>query len=278
MGEATGETEWLDRAVYYITSIMRLATPQAGGYLGWKHAGVEYPLYEAYCWRFCPDVLRALEPFPAYADRHNQIKSFFEQHIFTKWWSRNAQNMHPVMHIGSHWCKMCVYLIINGSTSTIRSRAQGWLDTMDHTGLAHWGGKSLYHHMRPHPLDARAKFWPAYFDERDIKTGSDVSHGEALFTYVPDAIHAGYGLWTMADVDAMLRLVDIHWDGNTHWAYQMGPGTGTWAGKYAETGTLGQFSREFQKRLEDDAARVSNNTEKWGICALNAARLGAPYL
>ncbi len=279
MGEATGETAWFDRAFYYFSGIVSLATPQAGGFLGWRSVqdgNRETPLREIYCWRFCPDLLQAVKNLPAYATQHADLKGFLEEHIFRKWWTRNGHREHAVMHIGSHWCKLCLYLAVEGSTPLIRSRALNWLDTMDHVGLSPtWFGKSLYHHMRPHPLDPSAKFWPAYFDERDIATGSDTSHGEALYTYVAAAVRAGYGLWTMADVDGLLRLKDIFWDvaAGKHWAYQIGPGSGTWDGKYSEVGVLGQFSREFQVQLENDEPRVANNTEKWGNFALNAKRL-----
>ena len=282
MGEATGETAWYHRAGSYLTSLINLATPQAGGYLGWKSVqdgNRETPLREIYCWRFAPDLLVPIAGLPAYTLQHDRIKAFLEQNIFTKWWSRNGNREHAVMHIGSHWCKLCLYLVTWGSTALIRSRAQGWLDAMDNTGLSPtWFGKSLYTQMRPHPRDARAKFWPAYFDDRDVSTGSDTSHGEALFTYVAAALNAGYGRWTFADVDGFLRLKDIFWAGSTNWEYFV-PGTTTWIGKYSEVGSMGQFSREFQAQLEADVARhISDNTEKWGICALNAARLGGPYL
>lgn len=283
MGEATGVTAWYDRAIFYLTGIMVLATPQAGGYLGWRSSipadgGQEKPLYEIYCWRYATDLLRPLALLPAYASQFTSIKNFFEQNIWAKWYSRNGNRAHAVMHIGSHWTKIALYLATYGSTATIRSQAQGWLDLMDHGRVSWWNGKSIRTQLRAHPLFPGAVFWPSEFDEGDVATGSDVSHGEAIYTYAADAINANFGDWSLADVPRFLALKDVVWDtdAGVNWAYQIGPGSGTWSGKYSEMATFGQFDRAFQKQLE--GLTVARNTELYGCCALNAARLGGPYL
>lgn len=281
MGEATGVTAWFDRAIFYLNGIMALATPQAGGFLGWKSVedgNREVPLREVYCWRFATDLLRPLSLLPAYASQFNAIKSFFETNIWAKWYSRNGNREHAVMHIGSHWTKIALYLSVYGSTPTIRSQAQGWLDLMDHGSVSWWNGKSIRAQLRAHPLFPGAVFWPASFNDSDAATGSDTSHGEAIYTYAADCINANYGDWSLADVPRFLALKDVVWDtvAGMNWAYQIGAGSGTWVGKYSEMATFGQFDRAFQKQLE--GLTVSRNTELYGCCALNAARLGGPYV
>lgn len=281
LGEATDSNAWLDRAVFYVLGIMNLASPQAGGYLGWKSVqdgNREVPLREVYCWRFVTDLLRALDGRPEYADAFADITAFLELNIFTKWLTRNGPAQHAVVHIGTHWCKIALYLKDHGTTSTIRVQALNQLDTLDHNGFSAWGGKSIRSQLRPHPADPGAWFWPSEFDDGDLTTGSDVSHGEALYTYVADAIRYGYGPWTRDDVIKLLALKNIFWDvaAGKNWNFQIGaPGVTTWDGKYTEVANLGQFDRNFQLQVE--GITVARNTELFGTGAINSFRLGPPY-
>lgn len=282
LGEALSSDDWLGRAVFYTTYIIALATPQAGGYLGWlsvQDGNREVPLREVYCWRFVTDLLRAIRDRPDYENPFNEITSFLETHIWEKWISRNGPAQHAVVHIGTHWAKIALYLATYGTTSSIRASAQSWLDTLDHVGFAAWGNKSIRSQLRPHPANSSAWFWPSEFDDGDLATGSDTSHGEALYTYVADCIRYGYGPWSMADVPKFLALKDIFWDtaAGKNWNYLIGaPGVATWSGKYTEVGNMAQFDRAFQVQFE--GLTVARNTELFGTGALNAARLGGPYL
>lgn len=281
LGEAINSTAWLDRAIYYVTGIMALATTQAGGYLGWKSeqdGNREVPLREIYCWRFVTDLLRSLSARSDYAAVFDEITAFLEHNIWEKWISRNGPAQHAVVHIGTHWCKIALYLKDHGTTPAIRASAQSWLDTLDHIGFVTWGNKSIRSQLRPHPADSSAWFWPSEFDDGDIATGSDTSHGEALYTYVADCIRYGYGPWSMADVPKFLALKSIFWDtaAGKNWNYLIGaPGVATWSGKYTEVGNMAQFDRAFQVQFE--GLTVAQNTELFGTGALNALRLGPPY-
>lgn len=305
MGEATGKAVYYDRAYYYLTGIIDLATVMHDGYLGWydltrkppNGPAPELSLMEIYCWRFAPDILLPTKGNPDFASRWTRVHEFLERNIWTKWRTRSltAGNVgeeiyRSVLHIASHWAKLALYLRVEGSTSTIRAQADAICAAISHDGMPNWGGANIYDQVRklPHPLGGPdTAYWNAYWRTPPTEPyGSDTPHGIAIGTFVSEAMRLGYGPWNITvDVPRFIKLRDIIYNNpkGTCWA-TLNPGgtfngSKTWAGKTAEFGCFAQFDRNFQRYLEDDEARgVSNGSEKWGSWALNAARLGGPYL
>lgn len=300
MGEALGSQAWYDQAYYYLMSIMALSVPVAGGYQGWYGAtrgGGETSLDEIYCWRFAPDLLLPTSTIPSYQPKHDAVKAFLERNIWTKWYSRNNSNGVPtnlyrsVLHIASHWAKLALYLRTEGSTATIRSQADTVCAAISHAGMPNWGMANMYSQIRkyPHPTGGSdTAFWPAYWTGTlsSEPYGSDTQHGVAIGTFLGAALRAGYGPWSVStDLPRFIRLRDIFTaaPGSPFWATLSPGGTfegsTTWAGKMAEYGSMAQHDRDFQSWLEADEARhIGDNSEKWGTFALNALRLGGPYL
>lgn len=294
MGEATGKAAYYDRAYFYLQSLIDIAVPVAGGYKGWYSAyygGAETSLNEIYCWRFAPDLLLPTKNILAYAERWAAVQAFLEDNIWSKWYTRgiNANIYRSVLHIASHWAKLALYLRTEGSTATIRAQADAICAAISHAGIPYWNGASIYQHIRkfPHPVGgANTAFWPAYWTGTvgaggSEPYGSDCAHGVAIGTFVSAALRAGYGPWSVDnDLPRLIRLRDIIYSPGVCWNTLAGAaGQTTWAGKLAEFGRLAQFDRAFQTFLENDEARgVAAGSEKWGTFALNAARLGGPYL
>lgn len=296
LGKADGDNAfYYDRALAWINAMIDHATPQAGGYLGWrstgeKDGGEEKALREIYAWRFVAEWLEYVQGIPRYAADFVRIRNFTRDNIFKKWQSRGpGSNIYrEVIHIAAHWAKICLHMIpllTDPADAAVRTQMQIILDDIDHEGMSSRGNASCWTHLRPHPVDPDADWWPMYWNGTvgaggSEPSGSDVSHGEGFITYYSDARRKGYGFWTPANDQRLLRAKDIYWSGGHHWEFLIGPACKTeWDGKYVELGTLGQFDRRFQRQLEDDEVRDrAAGAEKWGTFALNALRLGGPYL
>jgi hypothetical protein len=296
MFEATGKTQYLDRALLYIDNMIADAKPSSSlpksqfkdTYLGWPAfdhptdpsiRGGEYPLFESYCWRYVAKLLRVMRQMPNvynnsyYQQKYKTILAFTEKHIFEKWYERGTDNLYRSRtHMTSHWCMITLELYLITETTTRKARYWKVFDNINNH-LPNYPS-SLRGQLRPHPKDSRAYFWNDEWGKYNTP-GQDVAHGNAVVTFIIEAHKQGYE-WERTDINALSRLfTDILWirngSQNKYAEYLDGSGRGT--GWFSDGFIkLGRYNRTIQRRLETHD--VGRTIQFYGNGALNAKLLG----
>lgn len=290
MFEATGKTQYLDRALEYIGNAIEdatlsstLATSQfKDSYLGWvQHShpelgddGKEYPLYESYCWRYVASLLRLMKESdavyaePGYRAKYDSILTFSEKHIYEKWRTRGAQHIYRQnTHMASHWARIALNLQQLSDDAATRSEYFTVFDNFTNHLPSY--DSSMKNQIKPNPGEPSAYWWNANWGSFTAP-GQDVSHGNAVIGHLVEAHELGFE-WTEADMRGLVNLLDkVVW--TTSFAqYLDGSGSGN---GWINDGfvTLGRFDPALQARLEQHPA-ADNGGQFAATMALNAMRL-----
>lgn len=299
MFEATGKTQYLDRALKYTFNMIdtavlssQISTSQyKDSYKGWgaythpdgNSGGKEYPLYESYCWRYVTQMLKAMKNNAAvygnatYRAKYDQALAFTKQHMFNKWKARGANaNIYRVnTHMASHWALISLNLWLLTDNATERAVYKEVVDNIN-LDLPNYSS-SLRGQMQVGTVSPGAMFWNhnwGYF----TRPGQDVAHGNAVITYVIEARNAGVE-WTDADMQAFTKtLLNVIWiptsTGYRYSYYVDGTNNGSTAGNgWFNDGwaALGRFNTTIQKRLETH--NVGQGVQLFAHGALNVKLL-----
>ena len=97
MFQASGNTKYLDRALYYINNIMQSSVESSNlsrsqykdNFLGWANHtapslgndGKEYPLFESYCWRYVTHLLYVIHRSPSLLSKEVYQKQYKICHL-----------------------------------------------------------------------------------------------------------------------------------------------------------------------------------------------------
>jgi hypothetical protein len=293
--EATGNKEYLDRALTYAENCVASAQPSRSlpasqfkdDYLAWPAtdhpqsrsiAGGEYPLYESYCWRYVTRTLRVMRQTPViwadenYRRRYAALLDFTEKHIFDKWHSRGENHLYRSRtHMASHWAYIALELsLLTGDADRKAKCIQVYSKINSGTP---GNGSSLRGQLAPHRSDKSAYFWSSQWGSKD-PPGQDVSHGNNMVAYVVEAHDLGVE-FTKEDIAAFSALLlNMLWKpdgaGDRFAAFVDGSGKGN---GWFNDGfmKLGRYNAEIQKRLESHT--VGRGVQFYGNGALNAHRL-----
>lgn len=295
MFQATGKTQYLDRALKYTNNAIATAKPSSSfatsqykdSYLTWvNHShpgdgddGREYPLFESYGWRYVTNMLVAMKQNqavytnPSYKAQFDTILSFTEKNIFDKWYNRgtNSNLYRSNTHMASHWAMISLDLSMLSSDSTRLSREKTVYENIDFRGLPNYSGNSLRKQLQT--TTTGAYFWNSNWGQTS-HPGQDTAHGNGVISYVVHANSLG-SYWTAADMEAFTKTLNtVIWpSASTYGNYVDGTGSGT---GWFNDGfmKLGRFDVSLQKKLESHT--VGRNIQFYANGALNAKLIGAP--
>jgi len=274
MFQATGKTVYLDRALELINNMKNGAIPSSqlphsqfkDKYLAWanhsneelKDDGLEYPLYESFCWRYVTSLLKILKGSPdiinnkKYANQYSDILSFTEANIFDKWTSRGAGYIYRSnAHMTSHWARISLDLwLITGKTKykkifqdfdiSMRSQIQVNRKTFGaYTWDTQWNKST--------PMARLAKISNSSLPVQI----QDISHGNAIVGYIIEAYDAGID-FNKSDIDALIVTFNkVVWKDEGSSSMYI-DGTGQGYGRFVDGFMkLGRFSLPLQRRLEN---------------------------
>jgi Secretion system C-terminal sorting domain len=285
--QATGDTIYLNRALHYINNMISSAVPSyliptsqfQDSYLSWaNHShptlgndGMEYPLFESFCWRYVSTLLRIIKNSPSllsnpnYYNQYNTILSFTETNIFEKWNSRGANSYiyRENTHMASHWARICMDLFCITNDSTYWTVFDNFNNHMPNYA------SSMRGQIRPHPLDSLAYWWDDDWTNFDLP-GQDVSHGNAVVA----AIIESYDMcleYNIGDINALIKTFNLIWIDSVSYAEYI-DGTGLGNGWFNDGFIkLGRYDTLLQKRIQNHT--VGPGTQLYGNGALNACIL-----
>jgi hypothetical protein len=291
MFEATGKTQYLDRALHYVNNVVASAKPSSSlptsqyhdKYLGWvsnqkdlDRPGTEVPLYESYLWRYATTTLRVMRQTPAvyddpkYRAQYDKLLAFAETNIFEKWYQRGANDniYRDAVHIASHWALIALNLSQITDDAGRRDQYRTVVDNIDlHMPNA---PSSLHQQLRGNPVDPTAYFWAPEWGSYE-RPGQDVSHANNVIAYITEAHDHGDKSWTDGDMDGFVALVGVIWPSGTTY-HDFVDGTGEGNGWFSDGFVkLGRYSPALQHRL--DGHQVVNH-QFIANMALNAKVLG----
>lgn len=293
MYEATGKTQYLDRALLYTTNMMASARVSSSlpnsqfrdRFLGWPAShhpsdtairGGEYPLFESYAWRYVARMLRVMHDRPSllgdprYRASYDRVLRFTETNIFDKWMSRGAtSHVYRVnTHMTSHWAYIALDLSLVTADPTRRAAARTVVNSVNTKLPNH--PSSLRGQMKL--LASGAYVWGSSWGA--ALPSQDVAHGNAVVAYIAEARDRGVE-WTAADIRALVKGLDtLIFKGAGRYAAAV-DGTGSGTGWFNDGFlSLGRYDAALQKRLESHT--VGRNSQFFATMALNAKRLGAP--
>lgn len=296
MYEATGKTEYLDRALYYINNVVASAQLSASirtsqerdAYLGWPAfeepdiRGDEIPLYESFMWRYVTRLLRVIRQTPQLYDNQNYRKQydallqFTEVNIFEKWYSRDPEEIYRSRtHMASHWAYITLDLWLISEDANRKARYQE-VFTKINTDLSPYYPSSLREQIIPNQKDHSAYFWDAVWGSY-AKPGQDVGHGNNVVAYMIEAHDQGI-YWTDADMEGLKNLLmKVLWDGSTTTPVFSGylDGSDPGGGDFQSDGfmKLGRYDPNIQRLYEQYTGQDAYMTQFYGNGALNARRL-----
>jgi hypothetical protein len=285
MAEATGEQQYVDRALQCVDGMIASARPstQLGsqafgdGYLGWTSyqntmTGQEVPLFESYMWRHVTELLRVIHGnstlYAANATEYQKVLAFTETNMLQKWYSRGVSSYiyRSNTNMASHWDWICLDLLTLSANSTVVSECG--------TIVAHIDGQLRQQFQVSATVPAAYvwdSFWGPYTGAGDLNV-QDESHANAEVGYVVEA-HGLRTTWTSADLTALSHtLTDVIW--KTSGVYPLNvDGSGAGNGWISDGwDKLGRYDGTVQARLETYSVGVG--TQLYGTGALNAAYLG----
>lgn len=219
MYEATGNTEYLDRALLYINNVVKDAKVSSSfpdsqykdNYMGWicrtsgEEEGQEVPLYESYMWRYVTETLRVIRQTPGlyddskYKDQYDSLLAFTEVNIFEKWYSRGTENIYRSRtHMASHWAYIATDLGIIG---TYEPNMPLYTEVRDKIN------QDLRGQIIPNPVDASAYFWNSVWGSYD-RPGQDVSHGNNVISYMVESHDKDPEVyWNDDDITGLINLL-----------------------------------------------------------------------
>jgi hypothetical protein len=286
MFRATGKTQYLDRALFYIDNLMRTARVSSSlpssqfkdSYLTWVNKSHptgpgEYPLFESYGWRYVTCLLRAMRDNPtvyanpSYKARYDSILAFTEKNIWEKWYGRATAHLYRSRtHMASHWAMIALNLERLTANETRRAQYRAVRDNITFAGMPLYGGASLRGQMRLNPVNSSAYFWDDNWGST-ARPGQDVAHGNAVAAYIAEAHDLGVH-WTRRDVVALANLVKnvIFKPTGGYARYVDGSGSGNgWLNDgFAQ---LGRYDADLQARIETH--NVGRNTTLYAAGALS---------
>ena len=291
MFEATGNTDYLDRALLYtenaigdaVLSSTLVNSQFKDSYLAWgawNHPtdpsinGGEYPLYESYMFRYVCRMLRALKANPAvyanptYLGKYNTILAFIEQHIYNKWNARGANSYiyRSHVHMASHWAYITLILWkLTGNTA--------YKTVLDNINL-HLPNysSSLRQQVITNPVNSAANFWASPWGSF-AQPGSDVSHGNNFLAFVVEDKDYG-NEWNATDIQKFLVLFNqVVWPAPTTYRYYV-DGTGVDAGWWPDGFIkLARYDTSGDTQMRLQSHTVGLGMQYYGNCAYNAKRL-----
>jgi hypothetical protein len=289
MYRATGNTQYLDRALLYVNNVVNHARVSStmpsnfrDSYLGWIATSIpevqnqEVPLYESYCWRYVTRMLRVIRETPTlysnptYRSQYDRLLAFTEKNIFEKWYKRgaNAYVYRARTHMASHWALIAMDL---SRMTTDATKKATYLTVVNNINL-HMPNvsSSLRQQMKPSAVNSSAYFWSDVWGSAS-RPGQDVAHGNAVIAYVVEAQGAGIE-WNTTDMSKFVAtLNNVIWPSATRYGTYVdgtGSGTGWFNDGFVK---LGRYDANLQRRLE--AHTVAQNIQYFGNGALNAAFL-----
>jgi hypothetical protein len=252
MYEASKKTQYLDRALSYVDSVINnaqisssLPTSQyKDSYLGWagtaSNSGLETPLYETYLWRYVMRMMRVIRQTPTlysnptYRSQYDRILAFTETHVVDKWFSRflNSYGRLPLpirTHMASHWAYICLDVSTLTADATRKARCDGFRATID---------AALRGQITPNPKDSSAYFWSDIWGSYSLP-GQDTSHGNNVISYMVESHDQG-SYWTDADIVGLKNLLaKIIWNGS----YAAPTFSDLFDGSYSDTYLGGNIGR-----------------------------------
>lgn len=295
MFEATGKTEYLDRALYYINNVVSDARLSSAiptsqykdSYLGWVASspnepeinGKEVPLYESYMWRYVTKLLRVIRQNPqlydnpTYRHQYDSLLHFTEVNVFEKWYNRNPSNIYRSRtHIASHWAYIALDLcLISEDVGKMASYSE--VLTKINTDLSPYYSSSLRAQIISNPKDDSAYFWDSIWGSY-ARPGQDTSHGNNVISYMIEAHDQGV-YWNDADINGLKNLlVKVLWNGSyaspSFSGYFDGGDPG--GGDFQSDGfiKLGRYDLKIQCIYENYSGQNSYLTQLYGNGALNA--------
>jgi hypothetical protein len=298
MYEATGNTQYLDRAMKYVTTVIAKATPAADGYLDWS----AYSLDQGHTWRHVTRLLRvirqtpALYDAPAYRGFYQTTLAFSEKHVFQKWYTRDAKNhiYRGRTHIASHWAMIAMNLSLISTDQQWSARYKE-VYTKINSDLTPYYGSSLRAKMEPHPAVPEAyvfhdqwmvPFQPVgqrtseQFDPDGYHPVSDTHHGQDTVGYIVESERLGL-FWTRRDLAALsVTLKKLTWNGSyTPVRFAMyidgSGGFDSPGAQCLEEGMLklGRYDAEVQRLFEAHTPKGCYPIQYYGNMALNARLL-----
>lgn len=292
MYRATGNTQYLDRALLYVTQVVGTARdswalPKSqfhDTYRGWASQdsdamGQEVALNESYCWRYVTRLLRVIRETPVlyedprYRKIYLQLLEFSEKDIFEKWFVRgpNSYIYRENTHMASHWAAIAMNLSLMTTDETRRARYMEVFQNINRDLPNH--SSSLRSQLSAPSAHNQTLFWNELWGSYS-RPGQDVSHGNGVVAFIVEAHDAGME-WTDEDVRGLAQTLDsVIWPATKQYsAYVDGSGKGN---GWFNDGfmKLGRYSARLQHRLETHP--VGNNTQFYGNGALNAWLLSQP--
>lgn len=221
MYAATGDLRYVRLGFHYAGNMIDGARPSSSmptsnwkdEFTGWVSAyngGEETPLYESYAWRYVVRLLRLVEPELAQAPddvrrEYARILEFTESNIVDKWLARGPAGYiyRNRAHTASHWAMICLNVALLTEDPERRARCVEIVENIDDDLPNH--PSSLRQQMRPHPGDPSAFWWSDVWGEMD-GPGQDVSHGNAVITYVIESHDLG-GSWSALELARLSRTL-----------------------------------------------------------------------
>lgn len=294
---ATGKSSYLDRALVYINNRIKVAKPShtfqlsqyKDDYLTWvNHShtelgddGKEYPLFEAYLWRYVGHLLRVMRETdtiysnPEYRSQYQEILDFTEKHIFQKWYSRGLYHIYPVRtHMASHWAYLTLELWHITTNNQLKSIYKDIYEKISSTGFRE-NNYSLKNQLIVKNLSPSVYFWNASWGS-EAPPGQDVSHGNNVISYIVEA-HALNAGWNDTELLRFKNTFNtIVWPQENQYAEYI-DGSGTGNGWFSDGfSKLGRFDKNLQQRLEQIRFKRPWDTQFIGNGALNAKILLYP--
>jgi len=289
---ATGRAEFIDDGLELLENVVSTAKRSADlpsssyrdEYRGWVSAqenGDEVALYESYLWRYGTGLLRVIRQDPVLwqdqrrQDRYGAVLAFAERNIFEKWRARGADEniFRSRTHMAAHWALIALEL---ARITTDPDRRKVYLDVKRaiDTDLPN-APSSLRGQLRLNPRYPSAYVWSDEWG-RTGGRAQDVSHGNAVITYVVAAYEAKAG-WTDRDMARFVQtFTQAIWPATPREGQPKGAdsvdGTGVGNGWFSDGFVkLGRFDPRLQQRLESHD--VGRSVQFLANNALNVALL-----
>jgi len=292
MYEATGKTQFIDRAIKLTENVIGVAKLDGDGFFDWTF---KIALDETHGWRGTTRMLRVLHDTPAlygnagYKAKHDTILRWTEKNIFQKWYQRakdrNAWTSifyRSRTHIVSHWAMITRVLSKQTADGVWRPIYEEMYKKMD-GDMSPYISSSLHEMMVTHPghrdvivfNDQWSMPYKVASQCTESPCVSDTHHGMDTIGYIAFAREESND-WSTSDVRGLAALMRrLTWNGNATtpmFSFYL-DGTGTWAeNECIEEGyaKLGKWDPALQRVLEKDDPRGCNHPQFFGHMALSA--------
>jgi hypothetical protein len=287
---ATGRASYVEDGLALLDAVATSSRPSAlipgsrfrDGQRGWASSlpadgGDEVALYESYLWRYGTGLLRVVRQDPALWSRpdlrrsYARLLGFAVRDVFGKWWSRGPTSFiyRERVHLSAHWALIAVNLEFLDASRQRRTRYARVIREFVLGSVAE-RRPGLRTQLVASPFDAQAWFWSDVWGSYDLP-GQDVSHGNAVVTFVVEAHDLGIAI-TDEDIQRFeYTLTSRVWPEAGPGAEHVdgsGTGTGWFSDGFVK---LGRYDAALQARLE---RHQPANGQFYAALALNAAILG----